>query len=109
MDYEMVCKMTVDELNRYLRLLWLKVSGKRAELVARVFIAAETNVQPVKTAQEIEHELMSEYQTKLLHGDVLLSGSLSEDDGIISWPCLTYILIFLTIGYFTQVNSVALT
>ena len=101
MDYDMVSKMSVDELKKYLRLRGLKVSGKKAELVARVFVAAETNVQPVKTAQEIEHELMSEYQAKLLHGDVLLtdpnnliSGWLSEDDGITSWPCLTYPDIF---------------
>ena len=49
MDY-MVNKMKVDELKMYLRLCGITVTGKKkAELVARVFIASETNVQPFKT------------------------------------------------------------
>ena len=46
MDYDMVNKMKVDELKRYLSLRGLKVTGKKAELVARVFVASETYVQP---------------------------------------------------------------
>ena len=44
MEYEMVSKMKVDELKMYLRLRGLKVTGIKAELVARVFVASETDV-----------------------------------------------------------------
>ena len=44
---------------------------------------------PVKTAAEIESDLQTEYQAKLLHGEILLpdphyltSGWLGEDEGI---------------------------
>ena len=55
MDYEMVSIMKVDELKMYLRLRGLKVSGIKAELVARFFVASET--KPVKTTAEIESDL----------------------------------------------------
>lgn len=97
----MVSKMTVEELKTYLRLRGLKLTGKKAELIARVFVAAETNVQPIKTAAEIESELMHEYQAKLLHGEILLpdpnhlsTGWLNEELGISFWPCITYPDIF---------------
>ena len=41
MEYEMISKMKVDELKMYLRLRGLNVSGIKAELVARVFVASE--------------------------------------------------------------------
>ena len=44
MDYDMVNKMKVDELKMYLRLRGIRVTGKKAELVARVFVASEWNV-----------------------------------------------------------------
>ena len=50
MDFDLIYCMNVDELKKYLR-----------ELVARVFSAVERNVQPVKTATEIEEELSKEY------------------------------------------------
>ena len=75
----------------------------QAELVARVFVASEIN-QPVnqtaslsvKTAAEIESDLQTEYQAKLLHREILLpdhyltSGWLREDEGISCWSFLTY-------------------
>ena len=57
MDYDMISRMNVDELKKYLRLRALKVSGRKEELVARVFAAVENNVQPVKSATEIEEEI----------------------------------------------------
>ena len=66
MDFEMVQKMKVDELKMFLRLRDLKVSGKKAELVARVFAASENNVPLKKTAEEVEPDLRDEYQAKLL-------------------------------------------
>ena len=42
MESEMVSKMKVDELKMYLRLRGLKVTGIKAELVARGFVASDT-------------------------------------------------------------------
>ena len=48
MNYDMIFRMNVEELKKYLRLGALRVSGRKQELVARVFAAvAENNVQPV--------------------------------------------------------------
>ena len=41
MDIDMLSKIKVEELKTFLRLRGLKVSGKKQELVARVFIAIE--------------------------------------------------------------------
>ena len=65
MDFQLVNKMKVEELKTYLRLRGLKVSGRKVELVARVFAASENNVQPVKTAEEVEAEIADEYKAKL--------------------------------------------
>ena len=46
----MVAKMKVDELKKYLRLRGISVTGIKAELVARAFVAMEANLPPVKTA-----------------------------------------------------------
>ena len=72
MEFDMINEMEVDELKKYLRLRGLKISGRKAELVARVFAAHENNVQPVKTAAEIEIELSQEYQAKLLQVDYVV-------------------------------------
>ena len=52
----MISSMSVEELKKYLRLHGLRITGRKQELVARVFAAAENNVQPVKSAMEIENE-----------------------------------------------------
>ena len=38
----------------FLRLKGLKVTGWKQELVARAFSAVESDVQPIKTAEEVE-------------------------------------------------------
>ena len=65
MDFELVNKMKVEELKTYLRHRGLKVSGRKVELVARVFATSENNVQPVKTAEEVEAKIADEYKAKL--------------------------------------------
>jgi len=98
MEYDMVSKMKVEELKMFLRLRNLKVSGKKVELVARVFSASEMNIQPVMNAAEVEEELMKEYENKLpKYGDVkipdpllLRSGWLTEDEGKSQWPSAMY-------------------
>ena len=64
MEYNMVCSMKVEELKSYLRLRGLRISGRKEILVARVYSAMENNVMPTKTAEEVEHEILSEYKKK---------------------------------------------
>ena len=68
----MISRMDVDELKKYLRLRTMKVNGRKEELVARVFAAAENNVQPVKSASKIEEEIWQEYQYKLKLDEVTI-------------------------------------
>ena len=96
MDYEMISKLKVEELKSYLKLRNLKVSGSKPELIARVFVAVENNVQPVPTAVEIEMNLASCYQEKLvIDGKTIPDpfkiphGWLAEDEGIVFWPVVT--------------------
>ena len=65
MDYDLISKMHVDELKTYHRLRGLKISGRKQELVARVFAAVENGVQPVLNAEEIEEIIKLEYKEKL--------------------------------------------
>ena len=101
MDFDMVSKMKADELKMYLRLRGLKVKGRKAELVSRVFSACENNVQPIKTAEEVECDLRNEYQLKLIIGDDVIpdpfqvsSGWCNEEEGLTFWPMISYGDIF---------------
>ena len=64
MDYALIEKMKVEELKNYLKIRSLKVTGTKTELVARVFAASGNGVQPVKTAAEIESDLITDYENK---------------------------------------------
>ena len=81
MDFDVISRMNVDELKKYLRLQALEASGRKEELVARVFSAVERNVQPVKTATEIEEELIKEYQYKLTLDEVTIPDPYCIVDG----------------------------
>ena len=65
MDYDLISKMSLEELKNYLRIRGLKVNGRNIELVARLFAASENNVKPIKTAVEVEADLKTEYLAKL--------------------------------------------
>nr|XP_047137366.1 uncharacterized protein LOC105843266 [Hydra vulgaris] len=78
MDYDTVCSMKVEELKSYLRLRGLKISGKKEILAERVYCAMENNVTPIKTAEEVEHDILTD------------NGWLSEDEGLTCWPTLLY-------------------
>ena len=104
MDYETISKMKVVELKDFLRLRGLKVTGKKCELVSRVFIAVENNVAILKTAEEIEGELSDEYSMKLTYGATTFPDPfkeegnwISEEEGIGLWPLIQtfYIIRFL--------------
>ena len=45
MDLKMISTMKVEELKDFLRLRGLKVTGKKNELIARVFVALEMMCQ----------------------------------------------------------------
>ena len=101
MDYDLISSMKVEELKDFLKLRGLKVSGRKIELVARVFAASENNVPLVKTAVEIEQDLHKEYQSKLLINNIsipdpykLETDWLSEENGRIFWPMILYPDIF---------------
>ena len=68
----MIADMNVEELEKFLRLRGLRISGRKVELVARVSSAVENNVQPILTAEEVELELKNEYNYKLKLDGVLL-------------------------------------
>ena len=71
--------MKVEELKDFLR---LHINGKKAELVARVFVASENNVQPIKSAAEVQVDLRNEYQAKLLHSDFVMPDPCHLEDGV---------------------------
>ena len=93
--------MKVEELKNYLKIRGLKVTGTKKELVARVFAASENGVQPVKTAVEIESDLITDYKNKLKIYDFAIPdpvkiphGWIEEDEGMAFWPMLSYPDIF---------------
>ena len=101
MDYELLGNMKVEELRNYLKIRGLKVTGTKKELVARVFAASENGVQPVKTAMEIESNLITEYKSKLKMNDFPIPdpfkiphGWMEEDEGMTFWSMLSYPDIF---------------
>lgn len=49
--------MKVEELNQYSRMRGLKASGRKEELVLRVFAAKENDAEPIKSAQEVDLEI----------------------------------------------------
>ena len=103
----MVEKMTVWDLKNYLRLRDLKVSGRKPELVARVFAGMENNVLPKKSsAEEVDDQLRADYQAKLLVDDTVIpdpnclkSGWLGEVDGARLWPCVVSTDLFNFLQY----------
>ena len=65
MDYDLISKMSLEELKNYFRIRGLKVNGRKIELAARVFAASENGVKPIKTAVEVEADLKTEFLAKL--------------------------------------------
>ena len=57
MDFDPIKTMKVKDLKTYLQLHGFKVSVRNEDLVARVFAVKENNMQPIKTAQDVEVEV----------------------------------------------------
>ena len=101
MDFDLISKMKAEELKTFLRLRGLKVRGKKEELVARVFVAAENDVPVLRTAQEVQAEITEDYASKLRVEGALLPdpmslvrGWVSEDECVRFWPMTLYPDIF---------------
>ena len=61
MDFDTISKLKVQELKTFLRLRGLNVSGRKEELIARVFVAYENNVPLIKSAEDVQQEIALEY------------------------------------------------
>ena len=92
----MISKMKVEELKIYLKLRGLKVSGTKKELISRVFVAGENDVQPILSAIEVEDDLRKSYEKKLIIDGKTIpdpmkipGGWMEEDEGITFWPMVT--------------------
>ena len=66
-------------------------------MIARVFAASENEVQPVKTALEIESDLTTDYKNKLKINDFPIldrfkipHGWMRQDKGMAFWPMLSF-------------------
>ena len=82
------------------------MSGRKEELIARVFVAHENNVPLVKSAEEVQREIALEYRNKLLiEGENLpdpfqvQDGWIKEEDGVSLWPTTLYPDIFNSISF----------
>ena len=98
--------MKVDELKSFLRLCGLKVTEVKDELVARVFVAIENNLPILRTAEEVQADIATEYQAKLIVDDILLpdpspvvEGWLNETYGVKFWPVTLYPEIFCFLAF----------
>ena len=101
MDYELLDKMEVEELKKYLKIRGVKVAGTKRELVARVFTASGNGVQLAKIAVEIKPDLITENKNKLKIDDFskldpfkIPYGWIEEDEGITFWQMLSHPDIF---------------
>ena len=63
----------------------LKVTGKKAVLVARGFSAFENNVVVIKTAEEVEAELRQEYDDKLKLDEMNISDPFKLNNWMAWW------------------------
>ena len=97
----MIEKLNMEELKNYLKIRGLKVTGRKKELVARVFNAQENDVKPVKSAVEVEALLKNEYSKKLVVDDKKIPdpfkishGWQTEEEGMVFWSMILYPGIF---------------
>ena len=65
MGYDLIFKMSLEELKNYLRSPGLKFNPRKNKLVAEVFAAKENRIKPIKTAAEVEADLKTEHLAKL--------------------------------------------
>ena len=54
MDYDLISKMSLEELKNYLKIRGLKLNRRKNELVARVFAASEMVLNRSKLLRELK-------------------------------------------------------
>ena len=81
MDYDLIFKMSLEELKNYLRIPGLKNNRRKTELAAKVFAASENGFKPIKTAAEVEADLKTEYLAKLKIDDKNITDSFKISHG----------------------------
>ena len=89
--------MSLEELKNYLRIRGFKVNRRKNELVARVFVASENGLKPIKIAVAVEADLKTELLAKLKIDDrnipdpfKITHGWMNEDEDMKFWPMLLY-------------------
>ena len=108
--------MDLEELKNYLRIRGLKVNERKHELVARVFVASENGVKPIKTPVGVEDDLKTDdvVNIDILRTDdrnspppfKILHGWMNEDECKKFWPILLYPAIFNYLMFFlSQLGS----
>ena len=114
MDYDTLSYMKVEELKSFLRLRGLKVAGQKQELVARAFSAVENDVKPLKTAEEVEQQIIAEYKDKLKLEDITLPdpfkiphGCLDEENGTPYWPMVPQLAIIRYLNVNCEVEDLS--
>ena len=65
MDLDMISAMKVKELKNLLHLRGLKLSVRKQELAARVFVATENDVPIIKTSEEVESEIRCQLSSEV--------------------------------------------
>ena len=61
MDFSIISSLKVEELKVFLKARGLTISGRKEELVSRVFCAVENNVPVLRSGIEVENDLSKEY------------------------------------------------
>ena len=94
MDYNLISKLSVEELKNYFRIRGLKVKVRKKELMAKVFATSENGLKPIKTAVEIEADFKPDYVAKLKIDDRHIPDPF-QDEGMKFWSTLLYLGIFI--------------
>ena len=95
MDYDLISKMSLEELKNYIRIRDFKSNGRKNDLLARLFAAGENVVKPIKSAVEVEADLKAVYLAKLKIDDKNIPDSfkiphgwINQDEGMKFWSML---------------------
>ena len=105
--YDNFLQMSLGELQDYLSLRNLNISGRKRELVARAFAACEQNVPVAISDMELNKKLKAEYQTGMVNLDIdpmCIEKDMWKDD-VTSWPPLDLGKIFAFILSKKQFDS----
>ena len=94
-DYDTICMWKVEALKEYLKKRGLKVSGRKQELVARVFAAVEQNIPVSESAAVLVAQASKEREILLVtpgenlpDPTTLVASWIGESEGMKLWPSI---------------------